>query len=86
MTPPQDTRARARSAVMRALTGQKSRYVIDWDSIYVEDEKYLNLDDPFMTYDVEVEEFVAECRRPPAPPDGETPLLDSSDGTDSKQL
>ena len=51
MTPPQDTRARARSAVMRALTDHKARYVIDWDSIYVEDEMYLNLDDPFRTYD-----------------------------------
>ena len=64
ITPPSDTRARARSAVMRALTGQKARYVIDWDSIYVEDEKYLNLDDPFMTYEAESEEFIAECQRP----------------------
>ena len=61
VTPPQDTRARARSAVMRALTGQKARYVIDWDSIYVEDEKYLNMDDPFMTYDLEAEAFIQEC-------------------------
>jgi proteasome accessory factor A len=64
LTPPSDTRARARSAVMRALAGQKARYVIDWDSIYVEDEKYLNLDDPFMTYEAESEEFIAECQRP----------------------
>ena len=64
VTPPSDTRARARSAVMRALTGQKARYVIDWDSIYVEDEKYLNLDDPFMTYEAQSEEFIAECQRP----------------------
>lgn len=62
VTPPQDTRARARSEVMRALTEQKARYVIDWDSIYVEDEKYLNLDDPFLTYDNEVREFIDECR------------------------
>ncbi len=61
VTPPQDTRARARSVVMRALTGQKARYVIDWDSIYVEDEKYLNMDDPFMTYDMESEDFIQEC-------------------------
>ena len=46
---------------MRALTGQKARYVIDWDSIYVEDEKYLNMDDPFMTYDLESEAFIQEC-------------------------
>ena len=65
VTPPQDTRARARSAVMRSLTDHKARYVIDWDSIYVEDEKYLNLDDPFLTYDAESEEFISECRRMP---------------------
>lgn len=59
--PPQDTRARARSAVMRALTRQKARYVIDWDSIYVEDEKYFSLDDPFRTYEGETAEFIAEC-------------------------
>lgn len=64
VTPPQDTRARARSAVMRALTDQKTRYVIDWDSIYVEDEKYLNLDDPFLTYADETAEFIEECRQP----------------------
>ena len=63
--PPQDTRARARSAVMQALTGQKSRYVIDWDSIYLEDEKYLNMDDPFLTYEIEAEEFIRECQRTP---------------------
>ena len=63
-TPPQNTRARARSAVMRALTDQKTRYVIDWDSIYVEDEKYLNLDDPFLTYANETVEFIEECRQP----------------------
>ena len=59
--PPQDTRARARSEVMRALTRQKARYVIDWDSIYVEDEKYLSLDDPFRTYPEETVAFIAEC-------------------------
>ena len=68
-TPPQDTRARARSEVMHALTGQKARYVIDWDSIYVEDEKYLNLDDPFLTYELETEEFISDCRRRPPPGD-----------------
>jgi hypothetical protein len=66
ITPPQDTRSRARSGVMRALTGQKARYVIDWDSIYVEDEKYLNMEDPFLTYDIEAEEFIRECRGPTA--------------------
>lgn len=69
VTPPPDTRAKARSEVMRALTGQKARYVVDWDSIYVEDEKYLSMDDPFSTYSTEVQAFIAECQKgPPALP------------------
>ena len=50
---------------MRALTGRKARYVIDWDSIYVEDEKYLNLDDPFLTYEREADDFIRECEQRP---------------------
>ena len=65
--PPADTRAKARSTVMRALAGQESRYVIDWDSIYVEDEKYLNLDNPFLTYEAETEAFIKECGQPSLP-------------------
>ena len=63
--PPANTRARARSQVMRALGGRKARYVIDWDSIYVEDEKYLNLDDPFFTYEREADDFIRECEQRP---------------------
>jgi proteasome accessory factor A len=59
VNPPADTRAWARCQVMRALTGQKARYVVEWDSIYVEEERYLSLDDPFLTYGAEVERFVA---------------------------
>ena len=47
---------------MRALTHK--RYVIDWDSIYVEDEKYLPLDDPFLIYEAETEAFIKECSQP----------------------
>ncbi|MCY4605833.1 MAG: proteasome accessory factor PafA2 family protein, partial [Gemmatimonadetes bacterium] len=42
--PPANTRACARSRVMRALTDQKTRYQIDWDSICVGDDKFLSLD------------------------------------------
>jgi proteasome accessory factor A len=63
--PPANTRAKARSQVMRALVGRKARYVIDWDSIYVEDEKYLNLDDPFFTYEREADDFICECEQRP---------------------
>ena len=66
--PPANTRARARSRVMRALTDQKThsqRYQIDWDSICVGDDKFLSLDDPFLTYGREAEAFIRECRQPP---------------------
>ena len=63
--PPSNTRAKARSQVLRALVGRKARYVIDWDSIYVEDEKYLNLDDPFFTYEGEADDFICECEQRP---------------------
>ena len=63
--PPVDTRASARSRVMRALTDQKTRYQIDWDSICVGDDKFLSLDDPFLTYGREAEIFIRECRQMP---------------------
>lgn len=66
--PPANTRARARSRVMRALTDQKAhsqRYQIDWDSICVGDDKFLSLDDPFLTYGREAEAFIGECRQTP---------------------
>ena len=63
--PPVDTRASARSRVMRALTDQKTRYQIDWDSICVGDDKFLSLDDPFLTYGREAELFIHECRQMP---------------------
>jgi proteasome accessory factor A len=78
VSPPADTRARARSQVMRALAGYRARYVIDWDSIYVEEEKFLNMDDPFLTYEEEAKEFIRDC-------EGGTTSADSteSDGTES---
>jgi len=63
--PPDNTRACARSRVMRALTDQKTRYQIDWDSICVGDDKFLSLDDPFLTYGREAEIFIRECRQMP---------------------
>ena len=66
--PPANTRACARSRVMRALTDQKThsqRYQIDWDSICVGDDKFLSLDDPFLTYGREAEAFIGECRQTP---------------------
>ena len=63
--PPQDTRARARAAVVRALTENQVRYIIDWDSIYLENEKLLNLRDPFKTYERETTAFIADMPKTP---------------------
>ena len=45
--PPGNTRAAARSRVMRSLTDQRSRYFVDWEVIDAEGVNSLNLLDPF---------------------------------------
>jgi proteasome accessory factor A len=58
--PPQDTRARARSRVVKALAENRVRYIVDWDSVYLENESHLSFRDPFETYEKETAEFVEE--------------------------
>ena len=66
--PPQDTRAKARSTVVKALAKNQVRYIVDWDSVYLENERHLSFRDPFYTYDDEVAEFVDEiCSVTPVP-------------------
>ncbi len=60
--PPQDTRAFARSEVVRALSENRVRYIVDWDSVYLENEQHLNFGDPFSTYKEAVASFVEEIR------------------------
>jgi proteasome accessory factor A len=56
--PPADTRAAARGYVIRRLLDNRARrYVIDWDSIYLDRDRYLELKDPFQTYRKEAERF-----------------------------
>ena len=38
------------------------RYIVDWDSVYLENEHHLNLRDPFCTYDEEVAELSREIK------------------------
>ncbi|CAI8016380.1 Depupylase, partial [Geodia barretti] len=59
-TPPADTRAKARAAMVRTLSKNRVRYIVDWDSVYLENEFHLSLRDPFDTYDKEVEAFDEE--------------------------
>jgi len=56
--PPPDTRAAARGQVIRRLIDSGSRkYVIDWDSVYLDKERYLELRNPFSNYEKEAEKF-----------------------------
>ncbi|PAW88829.1 MAG: peptidase [Pedosphaera sp. Tous-C6FEB] len=47
LTPPADTRAAARSQVMRLLEPETFRYFVDWDMLEVEGAEPLQLLDPF---------------------------------------
>ena len=58
--PPQDTRARARSTVIKALAENRVRYIVDWDSVYLENEHHLSFRDPFEIYEREAAAFVDE--------------------------
>ena len=60
---PCNTRATARSRIMHGLNQQESRYAVDWDSIYVERDHHINLDNPFLSYNKVADDFVAECFR-----------------------
>lgn len=60
--PPADTRARGRSDVIRALSENRMRYIVDWDSVYLENESHLSLQDPFETYRDDAAEFIQEIR------------------------
>ena len=60
--PPQDTRAKGRSEVVQALSKNRVRYIIDWDSVYLENEHHLSFRDPFSTYEEEVLEFIEEIK------------------------
>lgn len=57
--PPRDTRAAARGEVIRQLIEKRARkYVIDWDSVYLDRDRYLDLRNPFSSYGEEARSFV----------------------------
>ncbi|MFT5368647.1 MAG: proteasome accessory factor A [Candidatus Latescibacterota bacterium] len=62
ITPPQDTRAKARAAVVRTLSKNRVRYIVDWDSVYLENEYHLGFGDPFSTYEEETVAFSDEIQ------------------------
>jgi len=61
-SPPQNTRAKARAALVKTLSENRVRYIVDWDSVYLENEHHLSFRDPFYTYDEEVNAFSEEIQ------------------------
>lgn len=58
--PPEDTRALGRSLVIDYLLSHPgTRYVIDWDAVYLDRNRQLDLRNPFHTYEKEALKFLA---------------------------
>lgn len=58
--PPENTRAKGRGIVIDKLLSMGSRdYVIDWDLIYINKRRHLELKNPFHTYESEATQFAA---------------------------
>jgi proteasome accessory factor A len=58
--PPADTRAYGRSLVVRSLLNRpQSKYVFDWDGVYVERNRQLELQNPFDNYAEEAARFIS---------------------------
>jgi proteasome accessory factor A len=57
--PPANTRAHARGKIVEALIQRGSpRYIVDWDAVFVEPKRQINLRDPFRSYAAEARRFV----------------------------
>ena len=49
LEPPKNSRAHARSRLMRELQGQAASYFLDWEAVEVPNQKRTRLLDPFQT-------------------------------------
>jgi len=58
-TPPADTRAHGRGLAVSLFQGRQLPYVINWDSISLENATYLPMPDPFSTYEEEVRDIAS---------------------------
>ena len=56
--PPANTRAAGRGRAISHFQESGQQYLINWDSIALETNRYLMMPDPFDTYEVEVDAFV----------------------------
>ena len=58
-TPPENTRALGRGQIVAQLINKPgTRYVIDWDAVYIERNRQLDLKNPFHTYEKEAVRFL----------------------------
>lgn len=55
LTPPQDTRAKARSAIMNYLAKHDAPCIVDWHQIYFADSEAFDMKNAFRTYEAEVQ-------------------------------
>ena len=60
MLPPQDTRAHGRGHAVKLFQTRELPYVINWDSISIENTAHLPMPDPFDTYTDDVNGLIAE--------------------------
>ena len=58
MHPPQDTRARGRSAAVAHFQKTNLSYVINWDSISCENQAHFPMSDPFEDYEKPIQKFL----------------------------
>ncbi len=57
--PPDNTRAKGRGYIVsKLLEATGARYLIDWDAVYIERNRQLELKNPFHTYDKEAAKFM----------------------------
>jgi hypothetical protein len=57
--PPSNTRALGRGQIVTQLIQRPgTRYVIDWDAVYIERNRQLDLKNPFNTYEKEASRFL----------------------------
>ena len=66
--PPANTRAQARGIAVRHLRDQAASYIINWDSIAVENKDPLIMNNPFHPYQSEVAQLLFSDRQNPATP------------------
>lgn len=62
---PGATRAKARAAVMRYLFHKNMPCIVDWHQIYFTHEEPFEMEDPFQTYEEEVEGLLKRLSRQP---------------------